>query len=61
MSSVTADQVAAPLTAGSFTAGGVTYNRRSAVLTAGALPNGTLSFSVTATDVATNFTTANGP
>jgi hypothetical protein len=58
VSSVTAGQLAAPLTAGSYTAGGVSYNYRSAVLTAGALPNGTQPFAVTATDVAGNTTTA---
>ena len=36
-SNVTAGQVAVPLVAGSYTAGGVSYNYRSAVLTAGTL------------------------
>ncbi|HYN90773.1 MAG TPA: hypothetical protein VER75_02545, partial [Thermoleophilaceae bacterium] len=60
VSNVTAGQTAVPLVAGSYPAGGVTYNYASAVLTAGALPNGPQTFSVTATDVATNVTLANG-
>jgi hypothetical protein len=60
VASVTAGQIAVPLVAGSYTAGGVSYNYRSAVLTAGALPNGLQPFSVTATDVAANVTVANG-
>ena len=59
-SNVTAGQVAVPLVAGSYTAGGVSYNYRSAVLTAGALANGPQPFTVTATDVAANVTQANG-
>jgi hypothetical protein len=57
-SNVTAGEVAVPLVAGTYTAGGVSYNYRSAVLTADALPNGPLTFSVTATDVAANATMA---
>jgi hypothetical protein len=60
VSNVTAGQVAVPLVAGSYTAGGVSYNYRSAVLTAGTLPSGPINFSVTATDAAANSTTANG-
>jgi hypothetical protein len=60
VSNVTAGQTAVPLVAGAYTAGGVSYNYRSAVLTAGALPNGPLTVSVTATDVATNSTMAGG-
>jgi hypothetical protein len=60
VSNVTAGQVAVPLVAGSYTAGGVSYNYRSAVLTAGALPNGPLNFQVTATDAAANLTLATG-
>jgi hypothetical protein len=59
-SNVTAGQTAVPLVAGSYTAGGVSYNYRSAVLTAGTLGNGPQTFSVTATDVATNVTQAVG-
>ena len=59
-SNLTAGQTAVPLVAGSYTAGGVSYNYRSAVLTAGTLPNGALTFSVTATDAAANVTMANG-
>jgi hypothetical protein len=58
VNNVTAGQVAVPLVAGSWSAGGVTYNYRSAQLTAGALPNGPLNFSVTATDAASNVTQA---
>jgi hypothetical protein len=61
VSSLTAGQTAVPLVAGSYTAGGVSYNYRSAILTAGALANGSSQgFSVTATDAASNATTANG-
>jgi hypothetical protein len=60
VSNLTAGQTAVPLTAGSFPAGGVTYNYRSAALTAEALPNGSQLFSVTATDAAANVTMANG-
>lgn len=60
VSNVTAGQTALPLVAGSYTAGGVSYNYRSAVLTAGTLGNGPQTFSVTATDVATNVTQAVG-
>jgi hypothetical protein len=60
VTNVTAGQSAVPLAAGSYTAGGVSYNYRSAVLTAGALANGPQTFSVTATDVAANVTQAGG-
>ena len=59
-SNVTAGQVAVPLVAGSYTAGGTSYNYRSAVLTAGALGNGPQPFSVTATDAAANVTQTGG-
>src|SRR5215207_3195279 len=59
VNNVTTGQVAVPLVAGSYPAGGVTYNYRSAQLTANALPDGPLNFSVTATDVAANVTLAN--
>jgi hypothetical protein len=59
VSAVTAGQTAVPLVAGTYTAGGVSYNYRSAVLTATA-GVGTHAFTVTATDAATNVTTANG-
>jgi hypothetical protein len=59
VANVTAGQTAVPMTAGSWPAGGVTYNYRSAQLTAGALPNGNQNFSVTATDAAANVTPAN--
>jgi hypothetical protein len=60
VNNVTAGQVAVQLVAGSYTAGGTSYNYRSAQLTAGTLTAGPVSFSVTATDVAANSTTANG-
>jgi hypothetical protein len=60
VTNVTASQTAVPLVSGNYTAGGVSYNYRSAVLTAGALPNGNLTFSVTGTDAAANSTLAGG-
>jgi hypothetical protein len=60
VANVTAGQVAVPLVAGAWTAGGQSYNYRSALLTAAALPNGNLNFSVTATDAAANVTLASG-
>ena len=59
VANVTAGQTAVPLTAGNVTAGGQTYNYSSAVLTAGALSNGSKGFSVVATDVAGNTSTLN--
>jgi hypothetical protein len=59
VANVTAGQTAVPLTAGAYTAGGQTYNYRSAILTAGALSNGPKTYSVTATDVAANATNLN--
>ena len=56
---VTAGQSSVALTAGSYTAGGQTYNYRSAVLTSGALGNGPQTFSVTATDAAANVSNLN--
>jgi hypothetical protein len=60
VNNVTAGQAAVPLVAGSYTAGGASYNYRSAVLTAGTVPSAPISFSVTATDAAANVTTVNG-
>jgi hypothetical protein len=61
VSSITSGLTVAPLTAGSYTAGGVQFNYRSASLTANAgLPAGLSAFSVTATDALANATTANG-
>ena len=55
VSAVTAGQTAVALTAGSYTAGGVSYNYRSASLTAGnPLAAGTKAYTVSATDVAGN-------
>jgi hypothetical protein len=60
VANVTAGQTAVPLVAGSYSAGGVSYNYRSALLTAGTVPTGPIGFTVIATDVAGNATTANG-
>ena len=61
VSTITPGQTAAPMAAGTFTIDGVTYNRRSGVLTAQAgLPNGPRAFSVTGADAAGNSATANG-
>ena len=61
VSTITSGQTAVALAAGSFTADGVSYNRRSASLTAGsALAEGTLSYSLTMTDVAANSNTEGG-
>jgi hypothetical protein len=60
VNNVTAGQTVVPLVAGTYSAGGTSYNYRSAQLTAGTLTAGPVSFSVTATDVAANSTTANG-
>lgn len=59
--SVTAGATAVPLLAGPFSAGGVSYGYRSAALTANAaLTAGAKAFSVTATDNASNASTASG-
>jgi hypothetical protein len=61
VANVTAGQTAVPLVPGSYSAGGTSYNYRSATtLSAGTVPTGPISFSVTATDVAANVTVANG-
>jgi hypothetical protein len=61
VANVTAGQTAVPLVAGSYSAGGTSYNYRSAsTLTAGTVPAGPIAFSVTATDAAANVTIANG-
>lgn len=61
VSSITSGSTAVALAAGSFTAGGVTYNRRSASLTAGSsLAAGSYSYSLTLTDVAGNSATQSG-
>ena len=56
----TAGQNAVTLTAGTFTAEGVSYNFRSAELTANATTEGSKPYTVTATDVAGNANTVNG-
>jgi hypothetical protein len=61
VNTVTTGQTAAPLSAGSYTAGGVTYNYRSAQLTANAaLTAGAKAFTVTAADAAGNSVTQSG-
>jgi hypothetical protein len=58
VAALTAGQTAAPLTAGSWTVDGITFNYRSAQLTAGALGNGTQTFTINATDAASNANSA---
>jgi hypothetical protein len=57
---VTGGQTEVALTAGTWSAGGVTYNYRSAELTASATVEGSKTYSVTATDNAGNAKTVNG-
>jgi hypothetical protein len=61
VTTITAGTTAAPMTAGSYIVGGVTYTYRSALLTAnGSLTAGAKTFTITATDVAGNATTQGG-
>jgi len=61
VSTVTTGQTAVPLVAGAFTIGGVAYGYRSAAIIANAvLAAGAKSYSITATDVATNSATQGG-
>lgn len=61
VSSITVLQTAAPLSAGSWTVGGTSYNYRSGLLTASlVLLPGTYGYSVTATDGASNIRTQTG-
>jgi hypothetical protein len=61
VSAVTAGQTAAPMTAGAYTAGGISYGYRAGPLTANAvLAAGSKSFAIKATDVAGNSTTQGG-
>ena len=61
VSTITTGSTAVALTAGSYTVGGVTYNYRSASLTANAaLAAGAKAYSITSTDVATNSQTQSG-
>ncbi|MGN6201786.1 MAG: hypothetical protein ACTHNY_05220, partial [Solirubrobacterales bacterium] len=61
VSTITSGSTAVALTAGSFTAGGVSYGYRSASLTAGSsLAAGSYSYSLTSTDVAGNSATSSG-
>jgi hypothetical protein len=61
VSSITSGSTAVALSSGSFSAGGVAYNYRSASLTAGStLAAGSYSYSLTLTDVAGNSATQSG-
>jgi hypothetical protein len=61
VNNVTTGQTAAAMTAGSYTAGGVSYNYRSAQLTASnPLAAGSKAYTVTATDAAGNNVTQSG-
>jgi hypothetical protein len=61
VSNITTGTTATPMTAGSYTVGGVSYAYRSSPLTANAvLAAGSKSFTITAKDVATNSTTQGG-
>ena len=61
VSAFSTPNTAAPLTFGSYTVGGVTYNYRSAVLTASTpVSEGSKSFTFALTDVAANSGTASG-
>jgi hypothetical protein len=61
VSTVTTGQTAVPLASGSFTIGGVSYNRRSASVTANAtLSEGAKAYTITATDAAANSVTQGG-
>ncbi|HSS34191.1 MAG TPA: hypothetical protein VLL27_13005 [Solirubrobacterales bacterium] len=58
---ITTGSTAVPLTAGTYSAGSVSYNYRSAALTAAAvLTEGVRTFKITATDNAANANTLNG-
>lgn len=61
VSAITTGTTAAPLTAGSYTVSGVTYNYRSAVLTASnPVSEGAKSFTLALTDAAANTRTTTG-
>jgi hypothetical protein len=61
VNNITSGQTAVPLTAGTYTAGGASFNYKSAALTANAvLAEGAPTFTVTATDKALNAATATG-
>lgn len=61
VSTVTTGQTTLALVAGSYSIGGVSYNYRSASVTANAvLAEGTKAYTITATDVATNSVTQGG-
>jgi hypothetical protein len=61
VSTLTTGSIAVPLLAGSFSVGGVAYNRRSASVTANAaLAAGAKAYSITSTDNATNSQTQSG-
>jgi hypothetical protein len=58
-SALTTGQTAVPMSAGAYTAGGVSYNYRSAELTANVTVEGSKTIPITATDVAGNAGTVN--
>ena len=61
LSAVTGGQIAVTLNQGSYSVGGVSYNRRSAALTASKfLADGTVAYSLTMSDGAGNSATENG-
>jgi len=61
VSTITTGSTAVPLVAGSFSVGGVAYNRRSASITANAvLAAGAKAYSITSTDNAANSQTQSG-
>ena len=61
VSNVTTGQTALSLASGSFSVGGISYNYRSASLTANAvLTEGSKSYTITSTDVAGNSATSSG-
>lgn len=61
VSALTPGQTAAPLSAGSYSAGGATYNYRSAALTAGStVTAGSKAYSLRSTDAAANARTQTG-
>jgi hypothetical protein len=60
VSAITAGGTAIPLVAGAYSAGGVSYNYRSALLSAASLGAGTLSYSITSRDLLTHTRTQSG-
>lgn len=60
VSAITAGGAAIPLVVGSYSVGGVSYNYRSALLSAGSLGPGTLSYSITSLDLLAQTRTQSG-